>query len=80
MLPAAIYIWFHDPVEIMSLAGIISAIHIPFIIFGTIYLNKKLLPKNLQPNLVSYILFLTAGIFYFVLGLYQVAGLFGFEF
>ena len=80
MLPAAIYIWFHDPVEIMSLAGIISAIHIPFIIFGTIYLNKKLLPKNLQPNLVSYILFLTAGIFYFLLGLYQVAGLFGFEF
>ncbi len=78
-LPAMVYVWFNDPVEIMSVAGIISAIHIPFIIFGTIYLNKKTIPVNLQPGIFSYILFWIAGLFYFLLGLHQVLSMFGLE-
>jgi Mn2+/Fe2+ NRAMP family transporter len=76
VLPAAIYIWFRDPVKIMSVAGIISAIHIPFLIFGIAWLNKRRIPKELQPNAISYVLLWTAGLFYFVLGAYQVADMF----
>jgi Mn2+/Fe2+ NRAMP family transporter len=77
LFPALIYIWLQDPVEIMTIAGIISAIHIPFIVFGTIYLNSKVVPKNLQANLMSKTLFWASGIFYGLLGIYQILNLFG---
>lgn len=79
IFPALVFIWFTDPVMILSIGGTISAIHIPFIVFGTIYLNKRRIPKNLQANKLSNFLFWLGGIFYGLLGIYQLIELFRVE-
>jgi Mn2+/Fe2+ NRAMP family transporter len=76
VLPALIYIVEQDPVRILSLAGIISAIQIPFIIFMTLYLNKKRLPKPCQPNAVSLAFIILAGAAYGILAVIQLLSAF----
>ncbi|SFC58378.1 hypothetical protein SAMN05421747_11565 [Parapedobacter composti] len=76
VIPLLIYIIERDPVKILSLAGIISAIQIPVIVFFTFYLNKKLLPKICQPGALSSGILLCAGLFYSALAIIQVVDFF----
>ncbi|SKB81160.1 Mn2+ and Fe2+ transporters of the NRAMP family [Parapedobacter luteus] len=76
VIPLLIYIIERDPVKILSLAGIISAIQIPVIVFFTFYLNKKLLPKICQPSALSSGILLCAGLFYSALAIIQVVDFF----
>ncbi|WMJ72094.1 Nramp family divalent metal transporter [Cytophagaceae bacterium ABcell3] len=79
-IPMMLYFWLEDPVTILSASGIISAIHIPFIVFGTLYINNRFIPVNLRPGRFSVALLWLAGIFFSLLAFQQVVELFGIEF
>ncbi|MEC4819421.1 MAG: Nramp family divalent metal transporter [Scytonema sp. PMC 1069.18] len=62
--PSVVYIVVGEPVAILQLAGIIEAIHIPLITWVTLYLNKTLLPRQLQPSKFMFWATVLAGLFY----------------
>ncbi len=49
-LPIAIYLFFGEPVGLLQTAGAIEAAHIPIVTGLTLYLNHRMLPKELQPS------------------------------
>ena len=50
LFPITLLLIVQDPLPLMSIAGIITAVHMPVIIFLTLYLNLYYLPKTLQPS------------------------------
>jgi Mn2+/Fe2+ NRAMP family transporter len=49
-VPIFLFLLLRDPVDILSLAGIISAAHLPVVVTLTLYLNLRHLPKGLRPG------------------------------
>jgi len=76
VLPAIVIIVVRDPVAIMSVSGIIAAVHTPFIVFTTMLLKRRLPPMGRPGTAISAALGL-AGCFYTVFAGLFVADLVG---
>ena len=63
-LPAGVYLLVRDPVEIMSLSGVVAAAHTPFIVLLILIVNRRHLPKGLAPGVFSTLLLAAAGLYY----------------
>lgn len=63
-IPVTIIAVFEDPVGVMSVSGIVAAIHTPFIVLLTLYVNRSRLPEGIRPNLASTLGIAAAGVFY----------------
>jgi hypothetical protein len=64
LIPVAILLLFKDPVKVMSVSGIIAALHTPFIVFAALFVNRRLLPDDLRPGLFFTAAMTLAGLFY----------------
>ena len=64
LAPAIIVLLFPDPVEVMSVSGIIAAAHTPFIVLTALLVNQMRLPPPLKPGWATTICMALAGIFY----------------
>jgi len=69
LVPLAIILVFEDPVEIMSVSGIIAAAHTPFIAGVTLLVNRSQLPEGLAPGRISTLCMLLAACVYGVFAL-----------
>jgi hypothetical protein len=77
ILPVVLYLIVGNPVQLLKLSGAIEAAHIPFVTALTLYLNKKALPKQLQPSTVVFIITVIAALFFAIFAaiyLLQLAG------
>lgn len=71
VFPAILFLLLRDPVLILSAGGIISAVHMPFVVFITLYLNRRRLSKEHRPNLFWSIVMVFVGLYYsFFAGFY----------
>lgn len=80
VLPIAIYLFFGEPVSLLQTAGAIEAAHIPIVTVLTLYLNHKMLPKELRPSKIIFGGTAIAGIFFGVFAviyLLQLLGIIG---
>ncbi|MBW6392107.1 Nramp family divalent metal transporter [Billgrantia antri] len=78
IVPLLILLAFSDPVQVMSVSGIIAAAHTPFIALAALYVNRTRLPTALRPGLTATVTMTLAGLFYLgfaVLYLLNMAGL-----
>lgn len=64
VIPLAVFFALRDPVEILSIGGIIASSHTPIVIILTLYLNSTRLPRELRPGKVWLGIMVFAGIFY----------------
>jgi Mn2+/Fe2+ NRAMP family transporter len=64
ILPIVLYLIIGNPVQLLKLAGAIEAAHIPFVAALTLYLNKKVLPKQLQPSTIVFSITVVAALFF----------------
>lgn len=64
LLPLLVYLNFREPVQLLKLAGIIEAIHIPLITWFILYINHRTLPPSLRPGWLSFGGTVLAGIFF----------------
>jgi len=79
-LPIAIYLFFGQPVGLLQTAGAIEAAHIPIVTGLTLYLNHRMLPKDLRPSKVIFAGTVIAGLFFAVFAviyLLQLTGVIG---
>lgn len=72
VLPLILVVVRPEPVAFLAVAGIIEAIHIPVVAFATLYLNRKVLPAELQPSLLVVILTFAAGTFFAAFSVYYI--------
>ncbi|WP_277345679.1 Nramp family divalent metal transporter [Billgrantia bachuensis] len=78
LMPLLILLAFSDPVQVMSVSGIIAAAHTPFIALAALYVNRTRLPAELRPGIAASVTMTVAGFFYLgfaVLYLLNMAGL-----
>jgi Mn2+/Fe2+ NRAMP family transporter len=78
ILPIMLYVIIGNPVQLLKVSGAIEAAHIPIVAGLTLYLNKKTLPKELQPSWATFIVCIIAGLFFAIfaiLYILQVIGL-----
>ncbi|MDX1574123.1 MAG: Nramp family divalent metal transporter [Methylophaga sp.] len=64
LIPVFILLLFKDPVQVMSVSGIIAAAHTPFIALTALYVNKSRLPVSLRPGIFASVMMGVAGFFY----------------
>jgi Mn2+/Fe2+ NRAMP family transporter len=64
ILPITLYLLIGNPVQLLKLSGVIEAAHIPIVTGLVLYLNKKKLPRELQPSPVTFLITLLAGLFF----------------
>ncbi len=76
VLPVLILLILRDPVRILSIGGIITAVHTPVVVAFTLYLNKKSLPVALRPNWIMSLSMVASGLFYGGFGLLYFYDLF----
>lgn len=80
LVPVIILMLFSDPVQVMSVSGIIAAAHTPFIALTALYVNRSRLPSSLRPGIAATVIMGLAGLFYFgfaILYLLNMFGMFG---
>lgn len=80
IVPLLILLAFSDPVQVMSVSGIIAAAHTPFIALAALYVNRTRLPTELRPGGVATVTMTIAGLFYLgfaMLYLLNMAGVVG---
>jgi len=80
VLPIAIYLIFGEPVSLLQIAGGIEAAHIPIVTGLTLYVNHRMLPKELRPSKFIWGGTVIAGIFFAcfaVIYLLQLTGIIG---
>lgn len=53
IIPLTVFFLVRNPVDILSIAGTVAAVHTPVVVFLTLYLNMKRLPKALRPGSFS---------------------------
>ena len=71
VLPAVLFLIMRDPVLILSAGGIITAIHMPFVVFLTLYLNRRCLAKEHRPGIFWSFVMVFVGLYYsFFAGFY----------
>jgi hypothetical protein len=61
-----------DPVTIMSMSGVVAAVHTPFIVTLILLVNWRHLPRVVRPGLLATGLLALAGCFYLGLSLLRV--------
>ncbi|UNU27092.1 Nramp family divalent metal transporter [Microcoleus vaginatus] len=79
-LPIAIYLIFGKPVSLLQMAGGIEAAHIPIVTGLTLYVNHRMLPKELRPSKFIWGGTVLAGLFFAcfaVIYLLQLTGIIG---
>ncbi|GAB4232314.1 MAG: Nramp family divalent metal transporter [Elainellaceae cyanobacterium] len=64
ILPIAVYLFFGQPVALLQMAGGIEAAHIPIVTGLTLYLNHRMLPKELRPSKLIFAGTVIAGLFF----------------
>ncbi len=62
--PVALLYFYNHPLQILSISGIIGAGITPIFTFLTLWLNKKLLPEELQPSRLSFWGTILGGLFF----------------
>jgi len=77
LVPVGILLVASDPVRVMSLSGIIAAMHTPFIVLLALWVNRRQLPLGLRPGLASTIAMTVAGLFYLIFAVLYLLDLFG---
>lgn len=77
-LPIAVYLFFGQPVALLQTAGAIEAAHIPIVTGLTLYLNHRMLPKELRPSKIIFGGTVLAGIFFAVFAIIYLLQLLGF--
>ncbi|MBD2355261.1 Nramp family divalent metal transporter [Tolypothrix sp. FACHB-123] len=77
VLPIAIYLFIGEPVGLLQTAGGIEAAHIPIVTALTLYLNHRMLPKELQPSKIIFGGTAIAGIFFGVFAVIYLLQLLG---
>ena len=50
LIPVFVFLVMRNPVDILSVAGIITAAHLPIVVTLTLYLNLTSLPRRLGPG------------------------------
>ena len=50
LIPVIVFLVMRNPVDILSVAGIITAAHLPIVVTLTLYLNLTNLPRRLGPG------------------------------
>lgn len=65
-LPAAVYLFFGEPVGLLQTAGAIEAAHIPIVTGLTLYINHRMLPETLRPSAITFWSTVLAGVFFAV--------------
>lgn len=63
LVPVIILMLFSDPVQVMSVSGIIAAAHTPFIALTALYVNRSRLPSSLRPGIAATVIMGLAGLF-----------------
>jgi Mn2+/Fe2+ NRAMP family transporter len=76
-LPIGIYLIFGQPVALLQLAGGIEAAHIPIVTGLTLYLNHRMLPKELRPSKLTLGATAIAGLFFAVFAVIYLLQLIG---
>lgn len=64
VVPVGVFLLFGNPVALLQLAGAIEAAHLPVLAGLTLYLNRRALPKTLQPSLPVFVLTVVSGLFF----------------
>lgn len=78
VLPVLLYLVVGEPVGLLQIAGGIEAIQIPLVAFLMLFINRRLLPQRLRPNLVATAFTAFAGLFFLVFaGIFVVQTLAG---
>jgi Mn2+/Fe2+ NRAMP family transporter len=76
-LPIAIYLAAGEPVGLLKVAGAVEAAHIPVVAVIVLVLNRRALPRDLQPRWPSMALVALAAVFFTAFAGYYVASLAG---
>lgn len=50
VLPIIAFLVVRNPVDILSIAGTVAAVHTPLVVFLTLYLNRSRLPHPVRPG------------------------------
>lgn len=50
VIPIAVFFMVKDPVDILSIAGTVAAVHTPVVVFLTLHLNRTRLPAPVKPG------------------------------
>ena len=75
VIPLIVFFLVKNPVDILSIAGTVAAVHTPVVVFLTLYLNMKRLPKTLQPGWFSISCMVLSGLFFSTFAVYHFATL-----
>lgn len=77
VLPLVVFFLVREPVEILSIAGIVAAVHTPVVVFLTLYLNLTRLPRELRPDWFSSAAMIASGLFFTTFAVLYFLSLFG---
>ncbi|WP_373547474.1 Nramp family divalent metal transporter [Chamaesiphon sp.] len=80
VLPIAVYLLLGQPVSLLQTAGAIEAAHIPIVAGLTLFLNRRMLPRQLRPSGFTFWGTVLAGVFFAVFAviyLLQLVGVLG---
>ncbi len=80
ILPLIVFFIVRDPVDILSVGGVVTTVHTPVVVFLTLYLNRVQLPKALRPGWFSLICMVLSGLFFTGFAILYFLDLFGVEF
>jgi len=75
LLPVVIIVVFKDPVKVMSVSGIIAAIHTPFLVGLALLVNRIYLPRGIRPGWFCSTMMALAGLFYLAFAVLYFANL-----
>jgi len=76
-LPIVTYLLAGEPVGLLKLAGVIEAAHIPVVTGLILYLNKRKLPRDLQPSGFIFGATVMAGLFFALFAIVYILQLVG---
>ena len=62
--PIVVFLLLRDPVDILSIGGIISAAHMPVVVFLSLYLYQARLPKEFRPGAWWFSIMILVGLYY----------------
>lgn len=64
VLPAVLFALNPQPVTFLIIAGIIEVVHTPIVAFFTLRLNRRTLPPELRPSVITNVLMFSAATFF----------------
>jgi hypothetical protein len=76
-LPIFLYLTIGQPVELLKIAGAIEAAHIPIVAALTLFVNRRTLPKDVQPSQMSFAVTAAAAAFFAIFAILYLGNLGG---